>query len=132
MRGKKHTDEARSEALAALLAGQGVAEVSKKYKLPDSTVRDLKRSIDSEEFVKVREKKQEVIAGLIEEHLQASLKAAVNIAKQTDNADWLNKQDADKLGVFYGIVTDKSVRILEAAEAANPSEQEAEWPETVR
>ena len=118
MRGQKHSDETRAAALAALLEGQGVTEVARIYKLPKSTVQDIKRSIESEEFAQVRSKKQESLAGLIEDHLQASLKAAANIAKQTNNAEWLNKQDADKLGVFYGIVTDKSVRILEAAEAA--------------
>ncbi len=117
-RGKKHSDEVRSEALAALLAGQGVPEVAKAYKLPESTVRDLKNSLSTEEFAEVRAKKEESLASLIEGHLAASLSAAANIANQTQNADWLNKQDADKLGVFYGIITDKAVRILEAGENA--------------
>ena len=123
MRGQKHSDETRGQALAALLEGQGVAEVARKYKLPESTVRDIKKSIDSEEFAEVRAKKQESLAELIEGHLAASLKAAANIAKQTENESWLTKQDADKLGVFYGIITDKSVRILEAAEAAQDPEE---------
>lgn len=129
MRGKAHSDETKSAAIAALLTGQGVSEVAKKYKLPDSTVRDLKKSLGSEKFAEVREKKQEVLAGLIEGHLHSSLKAAAAIAKQAENADWRNKQDADKLGVFYGILTDKSVRILEAAESATAVEEE--WPEHV-
>ena len=124
MRGQKHSDETRAHALAALLEGQGVSEVARKYKLPKATVSDIKKSIDSEEFDQVRTKKQESLAGLIEGHLQASLKAATDIASQTANADWRNKQDADKLGVFYGILTDKSVRILEAAEAAQHAESE--------
>lgn len=127
MRGQKHSDEKRAEALAALLEGQSVSEVARKYKLPDSTVRSIKKSIDSDEFAKVRDKKQESIAELIEGHLEASLMAAKNIANQTNNAEWLNKQDADKLGVFYGITTDKAIRILEAAEAASNVE-EAEEP----
>ena len=48
MRGQKHSDEVRGQALAALLEGQGVTEVAKKYKLPKSTVQDIKRSIESE------------------------------------------------------------------------------------
>jgi hypothetical protein len=129
MRGQRHTDETRGQALAALLAGQGVAEVARKYKLPESTVRDIKKSIGSEEFVEVRAKKQEQLASLIEAHLHASLKAATQLAGQASNADWRNKQDADKLGVLYGILTDKAVRILEAAESATPAEEE--WPEHV-
>jgi hypothetical protein len=130
VRGQKHSDETRGQALAALLAGQGVSEVAKKYKLPKATVSDLKRHIDSEEFDQVRTKKAEQLAGLIEGHLHTSLEAARNIAEQTKNGDWLNKQSAEDLGVFYGILTDKAVRILEAAEAAaEPAEEE--WPEHV-
>ena len=128
MRGKPHSEETRSAALAALLEGQSVSEVARKYKLPDSTVRSIKRSIDTEEFAKVRDKKQESLAELIEGHLQASLQAAQNIANQTNNVDWLNKQDADKLGVFYGITTDKAIRILEAAEAASTDSDHTEEP----
>lgn len=122
MRGKAHSDETRAAALAALLEGQGVCEVAKKYKLPESTVRDIKKSINSEKFAEVRAKKEESLAGLIENHLRQSLSAAANIANQTNNADWLIKQDAEKLGVFYGILTDKAVRILEAGEAAQNTE----------
>lgn len=118
MRGKAHSDKTRSEAIAALLEGQGVSEIAKKYKLPESTVRDLRKNIDSEKFAEVRAKKQEALAEMIEGHLAASLQAARNIANQTKNVEWLNKQDADKLGVFYGITTDKAIRILEAAEAS--------------
>lgn len=126
MRGQKHSDEKRAEALAALLEGQGVTEVAKKYNLPKSTVTDIKRSIDSEEFARVRSKKEDSLAELIEGHLSASLQAAANIARQTQNESWLTKQDADKLGVFYGIITDKAVRILEAAEAASNGEADKE------
>jgi len=126
MRGKAHSDQTRSEAIAALLQGQAVSEVARKYKLPHATVSGLKKQLSSEQFDEVRRKKQESLAELIEGHLQASLQAARNIANQTNNADWLNKQDADKLGVFYGITTDKAIRILEAAEAANNNSETSE------
>lgn len=126
MRGQAHSDETRGAALAALLEGQGVAEVARKYQLPKSTVQDIKRSIESDEFAQVRAKKENRLAELIEGHLQASLQAATDIAGQTKNANWRNRQDADKLGVFYGILTDKSVRILEAAEAAQASNEQNE------
>lgn len=125
-RGKRHDDSVRASALAALLEGQGVCEVAKNYKLPESTVRDIKKSIDSEKFAEVRAKKEESLAELIETHLRNSLLAAANIANQTNNANWLEKQDAEKLGVFYGILTDKAVRILEAAESAKTDNSENE------
>ena len=129
MRGQKHSDQTRAHALAALLEGQGVSEVARRYKLPESTVRDIKKSISSQEFAEVRAKKQDSLAELIERHLHASLKAATELASQASDANWRYKQDADKLGVLYGILTDKAVRILEAAEQAESAEEE--WPEHV-
>lgn len=123
-RGKAHNDETRSAALAALLEGQGVSEVAKRYKLPESTVRDIKKSINSEKFAEVRAKKAESLASLIEAHLRASLEAASNIAGQTRNVQWLDKQSADDIAVFYGVLTDKAVRILEAGEEAQSREDE--------
>jgi hypothetical protein len=131
MRGKKHSDATRGQALAALLAGQGIQEVAKKYKIPESTVRDIKKTISSEEFAEVRAKKQSQLAELIEGHLHASLKAATELAGQASDAGWRYKQDADKLGVLYGILTDKAVRILEAAESAAAEPAEEEWPSVV-
>ena len=93
-------------------------QIAKKYKLPHSTVSNLKKLLTTEDFDEVRRKKEQQLAELIEKHLTASLEAAANIAKQASNADWRNKQSADHLGVFYGILTDKAVRIFEAAEAA--------------
>lgn len=124
MRGKAHSDETRGQALAALLEGQSVSEVARKYHLPKATVSGIKKSIGSEEFEQVRSKKQDSLAELIEGHLHASLQAAAHIATQAANADWRNKQDADKLGVFYGILTDKGIRILEAAENAQSNDSE--------
>lgn len=130
MRGKKHSDQTRAAAIAALLEGQGVTEVARRYNLPHPTVSNLKSSLSSTQLNEVRQEKVEELAALIENHLHTSLQAAANIAKQTENADWRNKQTADDLGVFYGILTDKAVRILEAAEAAAPTTEE--WPEDVQ
>lgn len=117
MKGRKHSDEVRAEALSALLAGQGVNEVARKYKLPKATVSRLKNSIGPEQLEQVETQKRSSIADLIEGHLSASLKAAQAIARRVETDDqWFAKQNAADVGVLYGILTDKSIRILEAAE----------------
>ena len=120
VRGKAHSDGVRAEALAALLAGQGVNEVARQYKLPKATVSRLKNQLMPEQLEQVGTQKKERIADLIESHLTNSLKAAAGIARRvtTDDA-WFSKQNAADVGVLYGILTDKSIRILEAAESAN-------------
>jgi len=114
---KATSDHIRSEAIAALLAGQGVTEVARKYKLSKATVSRLKNTLAPETLQQIETEKQNTIAALIEGHLQESLKAAKKLAqKVSDNDAWFFKQNAADIGVLYGILTDKSIRILEAAE----------------
>jgi len=126
MRGKKHSDETRAAALAALLEGQGVSEVAKKYKLPHSTVSRLKKQLPQNELDEVGRKKRENISDLISTHLEESLKATARIARQTNDDEWLSKQPASELATFFGVITDKTVRILEAIENASTQKQEGE------
>lgn len=119
MRGKAHSDEVRAEAIAALLAGQGVTEVARKYKLPKATVSRLKNKIAPELLEQVETEKTNSIATLIENHLSESLQAAAGLARKVrTNDEWLFRQNAADIGVLYGILTDKAIRILEAAESA--------------
>lgn len=116
---RKHSDEVRARALAALLEGQGVTEVAEKYKLSKATVSRLKNTIGPETLEQIETQKKESIASLVESHLSESLKAATEIARQVGtDKQWLAKQTASEVAILYGVLTDKSIRILEAAEAA--------------
>ena len=123
MRGKAHSDETRAAAMAALLEGQGVSEVAKKYQLPQSTVSRLKRQIPKDELDKVGTKKRENISELISTHLEESLRATTRIAQQTNNGKWLSEQSASELATLFGVITDKTVRILEAIENASSRQE---------
>lgn len=124
MKGKAHSDEVRAQVIAALLAGQGVTEVARAYKVPKATVSRIKNELTPAQLEQVGTEKRERIGDLIEGHLSASLKAAATIARKTTDDAWLTKQNAADIAVFYGVLTDKAVRILEAAESANQSEGE--------
>jgi len=120
MRGKKHSDEVQAKVIAALLAGQGVAQVARQYKLPHSTVSRLKASLSEGQLDQVGREKRESLAQLIEDHLTESLKAATEIARKVStDSEWFAKQSAQEVAILYGVLTDKSVRILEAAEAVS-------------
>lgn len=123
-KGKAHSDEVRAQAVAALLAGQGVSEVARQYKLPKSTVSRLKNSLAPQVLEQVGTEKRESLAGLIEEHLSTSLKSATKLAHKVGTDDnWFTKQSADEIAILYGVLTDKAIRILEAAEAASHEEE---------
>lgn len=121
---KAKSDKVRAEVIAALLEGQGVTEVALKYKLSKATVSRLKNKIAPATLQQIETEKRESIASLIEEHLRESLASATALARKVKTSDeWFIKQNAADIGVLYGILTDKSVRILEAAEVGAVSDE---------
>lgn len=116
--GKKHSDQTRAAVIAALLAGQGVNEVAREYDINPSLVSRWKKTIPEKELQQLAIQKKETIGDLVERHLRASLEACVKVAEQANNADWLSKQSSDSLAVFYGVLSDKSIRLLEAGQRA--------------
>lgn len=118
MRGKAHTDETRAAVIAALLQGQGVNDVAREYKLDKSVVSRIKNGIAETALQQVTTQKKENIAELVENHLRASLMACASIANKAHDDVWLTQQSGDNLAVFYGVLSDKSLRLLEAAQNA--------------
>lgn len=121
MRGRKHSAETQAQVMAALLAGQGITEVATQYNLPDSTVSDLKRQLDTE-FGEVRNKKGEQIETLLFEYLKSNLAALKSQADVTSEREYIVKQPAGDLAVLHGVMADKSVRLLEAIERARSAQ----------
>ncbi len=121
--GKPIGDDKKAVVLAALLAGQGVNEISSTYNIPKSTVSRLKATIPKEQLEQVGTQKAENLADLIAKNLEASFQARANILKQTENADWLNKQSAAELATLYGVAADKEFRVLEAIQNAQSQDE---------
>lgn len=128
MKGKPLSNEKKAVVLSALLTGQGVNEIAKTYQIPKATVSRLKKTIPVEQLEQVGTQKADRIAELIAKNLEASFQARENILKQTENAEWLNKQSAAELATLYGVAADKEFRVLEAIQTAH---EQAEWPEVV-
>jgi len=101
--------------MAALLAGQGVNEVAAAYNLDSGLVSRWKAKIPATQLQQVAVEKKERLVDLIENHLIASLKGAAKVACQADNDKWRDSQTASDLAIFYGVLSDKSIRLLEIA-----------------
>ena len=112
-KGKPTSPEKRAKIIAALLAGQSPVKVAADFKVDKSTVSRIKASLPSRELQQVATEKKERLVDLIESHLTESLKAAALIAKQTQDELWRSKQSAENLAIFYGVLSDKSIRLLE-------------------
>lgn len=109
--------EKKAAVIADLMAGLTFAQIVKRHDVAKATVSKLKQQVKDGEFAEVRTQKKERLIDLVEDHLAASLKAGVNIANQTNSEHWRDKQSADSLAILYGVLADKSIRILEAAQA---------------
>lgn len=105
---KHHEPEVRAAAMSALLAGQGVSEVAREYRLPESTVSRWKA--DARREAGLTDDIGELLLGYLRENLQ-SLRAQVVAFR---DPAWLKEQRAGELGVLHGILCDKSIRLLEA------------------
>jgi transposase-like protein len=126
MRGRAHSDETRAAVIAALLEGQGVTQIAEAFALPKATVSRIKNELAPEQLEQVGTEKRERIEDLVETHLRESLNACAAIARHAANPRWLSRQNAADVAVLYGVLTDKSIRILEAAQAADGSSLETE------
>ncbi len=171
-RGVAHSNETRAQAVAALLAGQGVNQVSRDFGLPKTTVsrmkKDLAAPIAREAVAQVGESATPVEAAsdsasdfeedvedgffgsfependfeseqfesrptavgtqkksveqLVAELLTANLETLTAQAIIFRDSAWLKSQPAGEVAVLYGVMADKTIRILEAAAAAQPLE----------
>lgn len=118
MRGKKHSDEVQAQVMAALLAGQGVAEIAEQYQIPDSTVSDLRKRSEAE-FGELRRKtKGEQLEALLFNYLTTTLNTLKCQSEIVGEREYVVKQPAGELAVLHGVMADKMVRLLEAAERA--------------
>lgn len=113
---RREYDEATKAAvMAALLAGQGVAEVAEKYKINPATIRSWKsRQQNGETVATVATEKRQRIGDLILEGLEAQLMATKAMADVFADKDWIRKQEASQIAILFGVISDKTYRILEA------------------
>lgn len=129
-RGKRSTkaelcrERATASVISLWASGATIEETCEKTGLSWTTVYRIRTELDPE-FVQLFNKaKTNEVAQLIEEGLKQSLKATINIVNVTEDEAWLKAQRAPELATLYGVVSDKTVRILAAIERANERESQ--------
>ncbi|MEM9773322.1 MAG: hypothetical protein AAF902_01995 [Chloroflexota bacterium] len=111
----KYSNETKAAVMAALLEGQSVGKVAKDYKIPEGTVSAWKyrQGTAKNAVQKNTEQIGELLLGYLNENL-ITLKAQSKFFRQEE---WLRKQHAADAAVLHGVLTDKSIRLLEALSA---------------
>ena len=111
-RGGRYSEETKSAAMAALIAGQSISEVAKEYEIPVGTVKGWRAT--ASRLNQVEPEKKSAIGDLILLYLQENLETLRAQVKVFRDEDWLKKQSAADAAVLHGVMTDKAVRLLEA------------------
>jgi transposase-like protein len=105
-----HSEEIRAAVLAALLAGQGVAQIAAHYQIASRTVRNWR----SVHLAEIAGESRERIEGLCLAYLAANLSTLRAQLKVAGNERYLKNQPASELAALHGVIADKAFRILEA------------------
>lgn len=111
-------DEKKAVIQGRLLAGDKPAVIAEEEGVSYSSVSRCKASIPHDVLEKMDGERVEMISDLIMTQLETGLEGSIAIARQATDDEWRYKQTAAHLATFYGVITDKSIRLLEASEAA--------------
>lgn len=114
MRGKAHSDEIRSAVIAALLSGECVSDVARRMQLPKTTVNRIHTEIAPVKLEQVGAEKAAQMETMIVDYLGANFKALRAICELGSDANYLKRQDADKIALFHAELATRAFRLLEA------------------
>lgn len=111
-----YSPEIKAAVMAALLAGQGVAEIAAEYRLPEGTVKSWRSRLKRQDapVADVAPEKREEVGDLLLRYLRATLLTLEQQTVAFRDPEWLRKQPAGEVAVLHGVLTDKAIRLLEA------------------
>lgn len=107
-----YSEDTKAAAMASLLEGQSVSAVAKEYEIPVGTVKGWKSKVGGSGQVPTQ--KTEEIGELLVGYLQTNLHTLRAQSEFFADREWLSKQTASEVAVLHGVITDKSIRLLEA------------------
>ena len=115
----KYDDTIRAEALRRLLSGGSMRSIAKGLGISKTVIvswRD-KTGLSVEA---VSPQKKEDLGALVERLLDKNLRGLGAIADLARDPAWLKRQKSSDIAIFYGVLADKSVRILGALRPVEP------------
>lgn len=109
---REYDEATKAAVMAALLSGQSINYVAKEYKIPRGTVASWSRNLPRNHTVSTE--KRERIGSLIIDNVEMELRTTMAMQNVFTNQVWLKQQSASELAVLYGVIKDKTFRVLEA------------------
>ena len=100
--------------MAALLLGAGVMEVARELNLPESSIRNWKRTLTPEQIAEINVRKGQRLDDLVFDYLQENLTTLRAQSKLLRDESYVTKQPASEMATLHGVMADKTIRLLEA------------------
>lgn len=113
---REYDDQTRAAVMAALLAGQSVSKISDDHGVPRSTIYGWKDKIlehVGDDVAAAATEKKDRIGALLLQLVETELSSMITMSEVTARSEWILKQPASELAVFYGVRSDKLIRILD-------------------
>ncbi len=115
-----------AQVITALVGGKTFKEISEEFGISEDWINRVKKKLSPEFVEYFASAKTNEISSLIEQGLKAQLKALIKMVEVTEDDVWLKTQRAPELATFFGVVNDKTVRILAAIERADERQRAIE------
>lgn len=131
----KALDRAKVAGVVADLAlnAESQAKIAGRHGVSEGTVRNIRRRyLDDFDRLKNAAPEGELIAPLATNLLVKSLVTLTIQMEQFGDKDWLAQQSAGELAVLYGVLNDKTVRLLAAMQRAELPAQDVPRGRTER
>lgn len=114
--GYHHPPETVARVLADILFGKRRDVAAKQYGVPVNTVHGWMWRMDR--IIEPKNERGERIAALLEEYVESNLLTLKAQSELGRDREWLQKQSAGEIASFHTVLADRTIRILEAAQAA--------------
>lgn len=117
---RSYTQEQKAQIIAEWTLGVPAHALAKKHGIPRSTVRAWTGGLTIAPVV--ASEKREDLGALVYEYLATGLRALIAQARETAQAEYIQKQSADQLYLLHGTLADKLIAIFGAIERGRPAE----------
>lgn len=108
-----------AQVITALVSGKTFKEISAEFGISEEWINRVKKKLPQEFIEYFVSAKTNEISNLIEQGLRDQLEGMSNLVAVTRKEHWVEAQRAPEIATLFGVLSDKTIRILAAIERAN-------------
>lgn len=119
---QNYTDEVKAQVIARWESGDSLNVLTGAFGIAKSTIQGWVKGRPRTSLVpKPKQPDEDTIDDIAWSWLKAQGDASLAILRKAADDSWLSRQNAHDLGVLYGIIADKQLRLLAAWNPREPA-----------